>query len=72
MQSQTYFNDLKVDLDNESLFPIDIYERTKNNPNPEVAAPCKPNNDSLDDYANTLSKEILASLKEVNFSHEFN
>jgi hypothetical protein len=58
-------------LNNESLFPADIYERTKNNPNPAIATPCTPNNDSLDDYANTLSKEILASLKGVNISHEF-
>jgi hypothetical protein len=72
MQSQSYFNDLKVDLNNESLFPVDIYERTKNNPNPEVATPCEPNNGSLDNYANTLSKEILASLKGVNIFHEFN
>jgi hypothetical protein len=72
MQSPTYFNDLKVDLNNESLFPVDIYERTKNNPNPAVATACTPNNDSLDAYANTLSKEILASLKGVNIYHEFN
>jgi hypothetical protein len=59
----TYFNDLNVDLNDEHLFPSDIYERTKNNPNPAVSSPCVPRNDSLDAYANTLTQEILKSLK---------
>jgi hypothetical protein len=63
MQTSTYFNDLKVDLNNERLFPSDIYERTKNNPNPAVSSPCVQSNDSLDAYATTLTQEILASLK---------
>lgn len=60
---QTYFNDLKADLNNESLFPSDIYEHTKSNPNPAVSSPCIQRNDSLDEYADTLTKEILKSLK---------
>jgi hypothetical protein len=63
MHRSTYFNDLKVDLNNEHLFPSDIYERTKNNPNPAVSSPCVPKNASLDTYATTLTKEILKSLK---------
>jgi hypothetical protein len=63
MQTLTYFNDLKVDLDNERLFPSDIYERTKNNPNPDVSSPCVQRKDSLDAYATTLAQEILKSLK---------
>jgi hypothetical protein len=60
---QTYFNDLKADLNNERLFPSGIYEQTKNNPNPAVSSPCIQRNDSLDAYASTLVKEILKSLK---------
>lgn len=60
---QTYFNDLKADLNNQRLFPSDIYEQTKNNPNPAVSSPCVQRNDSLDAYASTLTKEILNSLK---------
>jgi hypothetical protein len=62
---QTYFNDLKVDLNNERLFPSEIYEHTKSNPNPAVSSPCvhMQRGDSLDAYANTLVKEILKSLK---------
>jgi hypothetical protein len=63
MQTSTYFNDLKVDLNNERLFPSDIYERTKNNPNPAISSPCIQNNDSLDAYAITLTQEILKSIK---------
>jgi hypothetical protein len=63
VQTPSYFNDLKVDLNDEALFPSDIYERTKNNPNPAVSSPCVQKNDSLDAYARTLTQEILRSLK---------
>jgi hypothetical protein len=63
MQPSIYFNDLKVDLNDEHLFPSSIYERTRNNPNPAVSSPCEPSDDSLDVYANTLAQKILESLK---------
>jgi hypothetical protein len=63
MQTPAYFNELKIDLNNEQLFPVDIYERTKSNPNPAVSKSCMPREGSLDAYANTLTLEILKSLK---------
>ena len=59
----TYFNELNVDLNNEEYFPSSIYERTKNNPNPNLSAPCYPCNDSLDAYVSELFDDIFASLK---------
>lgn len=58
------FNSLNVDLNDEEYFPADIYERTKNNPNFDLAVPCLPCNDSLDEYASRLGDEILAALEE--------
>jgi hypothetical protein len=63
MQTPTYFNDLKIDLNDEALFPVDIYERTKTNPNPAVSSPCVRRDDSLDSYASSLAHEMLRSLK---------
>jgi hypothetical protein len=62
-KEKSYFNDLTVDLNNETFFSSDIYERTKNNPNPELSSSCPPCNTSLDEYASRLSGEILAALK---------
>jgi hypothetical protein len=59
-----YFNDLCVDLNDESLFPPDIYERTKVNPNPDMSRPCVNWRGSLDAYADTLAKEMFASLRK--------
>jgi hypothetical protein len=61
----TYFNDLKIDLNDEHLFPSDIYERTKNNPNPVVSYPCVQREDSPDAYASTLAQGILKSLNRI-------
>jgi len=58
------FNDLSIDLNDEELFPADIYGRTKDNPNYELTVPCFPCNDSLDDYASRLGDEILEALKD--------
>jgi hypothetical protein len=62
-KEKSYFNDLTVDLNSETFFSSDIYERTKINPNPELSSSCLPCNDSLDEYARKLSGEILAALK---------
>jgi len=59
----TYFNELSVDLNDEAFFSSEIYERAKNNLNPNTSYPCHPCNDSLDEYANQLSKKILSALK---------
>jgi hypothetical protein len=63
MKDISYFNDLTVDLNDEAFFPSDIYERTKNNPNPALSSACVPCNDSLDDYASDLTGKILAALR---------
>jgi hypothetical protein len=63
MEGKTYFNEPKVDLNDLSLFPADIYERTKRNPNPKVSIRCEKNPNSLDDYAKRLAKELVATLK---------
>ena len=63
METQTYFNKPKFDPNDLSLFPPDIYERTKNNPNPMVSTQCKKNNRSLDEYAGRLAQEIIDALK---------
>jgi hypothetical protein len=56
------FNSLNVDLNDETYFPADIYERSKNYPH-NFAIPCQPCNDSLDEYASRLCDEILAALE---------
>ncbi|MDR1024161.1 MAG: hypothetical protein LBL56_00410 [Treponema sp.] len=63
MEGKTYFNEPKVDLNNLALFPADIHERTKRNPNPEVSIQCKKNPNSLDDYAKRLAQELITVLK---------
>ena len=59
----SYFNELAVDLNDEAFFSSEIYERTKNNPNPSTSSLCYPCNDSLDEYANQLSVKILSALR---------
>lgn len=63
MEGKTYFNEPKVDLNDLALFPADIYERTKRNPNPKVSTYCQKNNKSLDDYAKCLAQELITTLK---------
>ena len=58
------FNDLNVDLNNDEYFPSDIYERTIENPNYDLAIPCLSCEDSLDEYATRLGVEILAALED--------
>jgi len=58
-----FFNELSVDLNDEKYFPASIYERTKPNPNPDLAVPCCPCNDSLDAYAKQLWKEMSPVLE---------
>ena len=62
-KKMTYFNELVVDLNDEAFFSTEIYERTKNNPNPNTSYPCHPCNDSLDEYASQLSGKILSALR---------
>lgn len=57
-----FFNELAVDLNDEEHFPSIIYERTKPNPNPDLAVPCHPCNDSLDEYAKLLWDEMSNAL----------
>jgi len=59
----SFFNELTVDLNNDNDFPSTIYERTKPNPNPDLAVPCRPSNDSLDAYAKQLGDELLFALE---------
>jgi hypothetical protein len=63
MEETSYFNEPKFDLNDLSLFPPDIYERTKQNPNPKVSTQCDRNAKSLDEYAGRLAQEIIDSLK---------
>ncbi|MCL1928572.1 MAG: hypothetical protein FWG07_07255 [Treponema sp.] len=58
------FNELNVDLNNDDYFPLDLYGRTKDNPNLDLAVPCIPCNDPIDEYANKLGEEILAALED--------
>jgi len=62
-KKMSYFNELAVDLNNEAFFSSEIYERTKNNPNPSTSSPCHPCNDSLDEYASQLSGKLLSALR---------
>jgi hypothetical protein len=63
MEEKTYFNEPKVNLNDLSLFPADIYERTKRNPNPKFSIQCQKNTNSLDDYAKRLAQELITALK---------
>jgi hypothetical protein len=63
MERENYFNEPTVDLNDLSLFPADIYEWTKRNPNPNVSIQCQKNPNSLDDYAKRLAKELITVLK---------
>jgi len=62
-KKMTYFNELAVNLNDEAFFSSEIYERSKNNPNPSTSYLCHPCNDSLDEYARGLSGKILSALK---------
>jgi hypothetical protein len=59
----SYFNELSVDLNDEVFFSSEIYDRTMNNPNPHISRPCKPCNDSLDEYASQLSSKLFSTLR---------
>ena len=59
----SFFNELEVDLNDETFFSSDIYERTKENPNLKASSPCRSCNDSLDEYASRLSGQIISALK---------
>jgi hypothetical protein len=63
MEGKTYFNEHKVDLNDLSLFPVDIYERTKRNPNPEASINCKKNIKPVDEYTNRVAQELIAALR---------
>jgi len=60
----TFFNELAVNLNDEEYFPSAIYERTKPNPNPDLAVPCRPCNDTLDGYAAQLWSEMSNALEQ--------
>ena len=62
-ERMSYFNELAVNLNDEAFFSSEIYERTKNNPNPGTSYPCYTCNDSLDEYASLLSQKILSALR---------
>jgi hypothetical protein len=62
MENENYFNKPTVNLNDLSLFPADIYERTKRNPNPKVSIQCEKNTKSLDDYAKRLAQELVIGL----------
>jgi len=59
----SYFNELNVDLNDETFFPSEIYEKTKDNPNPVLSTLCPPNNDSLDEYTSRLTGKVIAALR---------
>jgi len=59
----SYFNELNVDLNDETFFSSEIYERTKDNPNPVLSTLCPPSNDSLDEYTSRLTGKVLAALR---------
>jgi hypothetical protein len=63
MNDRAYFNEPNVDLNDLSLFPADIYERTKGNPNSKVSSECEKNTKSLDDYAKRVAREMITSIK---------
>jgi hypothetical protein len=55
----TYFNEMTVDFGDEEYFPSSIYERTRENPNQVLSAPCRECKDSLDEYADRLVNELF-------------
>ena len=57
-----FFNQLNVDLNDKTHYPDDIYEQTLENPNPAVSASSILNQDSLNDYTNQLTDEVLTAL----------
>ena len=59
----SYFNELNVDLNDEAFFSSEIYERTKDNPNPVLSSLCPTNNDSLDEYTFMLTGKVIAALR---------
>jgi len=59
----TYFNELAVNLNDEAFFSSEIFERSKDNPNPSTSYLCHPCNDSIDEYARRLSGKILSALR---------
>jgi hypothetical protein len=59
----SYFNELNVDLNDEAFFSSEIYERTKDNPNPVLSSLCPQNNDSLDEYTSRLTGKVIAALR---------
>jgi len=63
LKDRSYFNELTVDLNNEALFPSQIHERTRENPNMNIAMPCRRCDDSLDAYSIQLAREILPTLE---------
>ena len=56
-----YFNELSADLNDEAYFSSEISERTRENPNMHISEPCRPCNNSLDDYAKTLVAETFVA-----------
>ena len=58
------FNELSVDLDDESVFQSDIYERTKENPNDDLSVPCQVCEESLDTYAKRFLGKLTSSLRK--------
>jgi len=59
----SYFNELNIDLNNEAFFSSEVYERTKDNPNPNLSTLCPSNSDSLDEYTSRLTGKVLAALR---------
>ena len=47
-KKMSFFNELIIDLNDETFFSSDIYGRTRENPNQNTSSPCRPCNDSLD------------------------
>ena len=58
----TTFNDLSVDLNDPEGFPSLVYERTKENPNEDIAASCHLCNESLDGYAKRFLSKLVSGL----------
>ena len=52
------FDDLDFEI-TEETHPTAIYERSKENPNEHLSAPCNAYNGSLDEYAKQLAKEMF-------------
>ena len=56
------FNELNINLNDETYFPAGIYDRTIDNPNLAISSPCRPCQDSLNEYASKTGDEILEAL----------